>query len=390
MIFNSRKNRLLFYLTILIIGGRTLSELRAAELLVADRATNRVLVYNPTTGAFDHVLVDQDPSNLFSPAALAIGFGGDLFVASQATGKVLRYNSATGAPNGNAPGDPTFLSLLNGPSGLWYDAAAGHLFVSLLGNADSTIVNVYDSTGSSVGSISAGPAGGRTGVVLDSSGNLFVNSFNTDGFAPNGGETGAVLKFSGPNFNTMQTLIAGNGTYNDNFFGGIPVNVAGMAGLAIQGDSLFAASLFGQEVLKLDADTGGVQAVLGTHFQPTPPGPPTAYPSGLLIDGDGNLLVTTLGNNNPNDPIYGQFTFPGSVQKFAPDGTFLGVLVVGGDSLNDEPGVGFQPTAVLLSPVPEPAAWLLMIAGAAALIVVARRRYRCCPAAAGRKPENRV
>ena len=70
---------------------------RADELLVSDRATNRVLEFNPTSGAFDKVLVGQDPANLFSPSAMAIGFGGDLFVASQGTGKILRYDINTGA-----------------------------------------------------------------------------------------------------------------------------------------------------------------------------------------------------------------------------------------------------------------------------------------------------
>jgi hypothetical protein len=92
----------------------------AAELLVADRATNRILAFDPTSGAFSRVVVPQDPTNLFSPAAMTIGFGGDLFVASQGTGKVLRYDIATGAPKGNTPGSPVFadLGLPSGPSGL--------------------------------------------------------------------------------------------------------------------------------------------------------------------------------------------------------------------------------------------------------------------------------
>ncbi len=350
----------------------------ANELLVADRATNRILAFDPTSGAFGRVLVGQDPTNLFSPAAVTIGFGGDLFVASQGTGKVLRYDITTGAPKGSTPGSPVFvdLGLASGPSGLLYDAGSNRLFVGTLGNADSTVVNIYDSSGTSLGSINAGPAGGRTGLAMDSSGNLYANSFNTDGFAPNGGETGAVLKFSGANFTTWQPLIAGNGIYNDSFFNNIPVNVAGMNGLALLqtpgGNSLFAASLFGQEVLKLDASTGAVQAVIGTQFTGIPMLPPTAYPSGLLIDDSGSLLVTTLGNNNPNDPIYSTFTFPGSVQEFATDGTFLGVLVSDGDSLNQQAGVGFQPTAVVVSPVSEPTTLLLAACGLAGLLFYRR------------------
>jgi hypothetical protein len=368
-----------FCLTVAVAGAalaQYCSSVVASELLVSDRATNRVLAYDASTGAFSRVLVGADASNLFSPAAMTIGFGGDLFVASQGTGKVLRYDIATGAPKGNTPGSPVFadLGIASGPSGLFYDSTNNRLFVGTLGNSDSTVVNILNSTGQNIGSISAGPAGGRAGLAMDASGNLYVNSFNTDGFAPNGGETGAVLKFSGANFSTMSTLIAGDGTYNNSFFNSIPVNVAGMDGMVLGGSSLYTASLFGQEVLKLDAATGAVQAVIGTQFLPNGQQlPPTAYPSGLLFDAVGNLLVTTLGNNNPNDPAYGQFTFPGSVQKFSTSGAFLGVLISGGDSLNEQPGVGFQPTAALLSPVPEPATWFLMISASGGLAIMRRR-----------------
>jgi hypothetical protein len=136
--------------------------------------------------------------------------------------------------------------------------------------------------------------------------------------------------------------------------------------LALQGAGpLYAASLFGQEVLNLNPSTGAVQNVIGTQFLPNGNQlPPTAYPSGVLLDGKGNLLVTTLGNNNPNDPIYGAFTFPGSIQKFdAASGAFLGVLVANGDALNQQASVGFQPTAALIAPVPEPATLALAACG---------------------------
>ena len=368
---------LLVKLAVLWSAMSTLSA-QAAELLVSDRATSRVLAFNPTTGAFSRVLVGQDPTNLFSPAAMAIGFGGDLFVASQGTGKVLRYDINTGAPKGITPGSPVFadLGITTGPAGLLFDSANSRLFVSELGNADSTTVVSLNSSGANIGSITAGPAAGRAGLALDTAGNLYVSSFNTGGFAPNGGETGAVLKFSGATFGNMQTLIAGNGTYNDNFFNGVlPITVAGMNGLALQGTGpLYAASLFGQEVLNINASTGAVQNVIGTQFLPNGNQlPPTAYPSGVLLDGSGNLLVTTLGNNNPNDPIYGTFTFPGSVQKFnASTGAFLGVLVANGDALNQQPAIGFQPTAAVISPVPEPATTALLATGV--LVIVGGKR----------------
>ena len=104
---------------------------------------------------------------------------------------------------------------------------------------------------------------------------------------------------------------------------------------------------------------------------------PTFFPSDALLDGSVNLLVTTLGNNNPNDPIYGTFTFPGSVQKFnASTGAFLGVLVANGDALNQQAAIGFQPTSAVISPVPEPATLGLLASGTLFLVASARRNHR--------------
>ncbi len=90
-----RRTGLLVWMFLIGLGFSSIAT--SAELLVADRATNRILAFDPASGAFSRVVVGQDASNLFSPAAITIGFGGDLFVASQGTGKVLRYDIATGA-----------------------------------------------------------------------------------------------------------------------------------------------------------------------------------------------------------------------------------------------------------------------------------------------------
>jgi hypothetical protein len=114
-----------------------------------------------------------------------------------------------------------------------------------------------------------------------------------------------------------------------------------MNGLAIDGSgNLYSASLFGQQVVKLST-TGQPLGGLGTTM------PPTAYPSGLLVSGS-SILVSTLGNNNPEDPIYHDFVFPGSVQKFDLNGNFQGVLVPNGQT----PGGPFQPTSIIFAPTP--------------------------------------
>jgi hypothetical protein len=305
----------------------------AAELLVGDLATNSISAYDATTGDFRRVVVAPN-ANLFAPAGMAIGFGGDLFVVSQGTGQVLRYNAVTGAPKGNSPGSPVFLNLGVDASGLMYDEANDRLFVGLFNSASSNVIKVFNSSGNEIQEITGGPAAGRTGMVLDSVGNLYVNSFNEDGFAPGAGETGAVLKFDGPNFATWDAIIEGDEDYQTQ-----PI-VGGMNGLAIdENDTLYAVSLFGQQVIKLT--TAGMP-IGGLGSQ----NPPTAYPSAILIDGS-TVLVSTLGNNNPEDPIYGMLPpFPGSVQKFDLNGNFLGELVT------VDPESAFLPTAMVLVPDP--------------------------------------
>ncbi|MCC7086044.1 MAG: hypothetical protein IT427_13660 [Pirellulales bacterium] len=305
------------------------------------------MAFDAVTGIFQRVVVGQDPTNLYTPSSMTIGFGGDLFVASQSTGKVLRYNAVSGAPKGNSPGSPVFLDSLPGPTGLWFDASNDRLFVSNLGNSDATIVKIFNSAGNEIGTIDGGPAGGRTGMVL-AGGDLYVNSFSETGFGP--GESGAVLKFAGPDFTgPPQVLIAG-----DNDFDPSEPIVAGMFGLTIDGNgNLYSASLFGQEVIRLTT-AGMVTGILSAQNPPNMANPPTAYPAGFLIDGN-SLLVATMGNNNAADPIYGSFLFPGSVQKFdLTSGVYTGTLVWGGDALNQDPNVGFQATSLLLRETPTP------------------------------------
>ena len=101
--------------------------------------------------------------------------------------------------------------------------------------------------------LSAGPSGGRTGLALDGSGNLYVNNFNTGGLAT--AAQGAVLKYTGPNFTSSTTIISGKGADFS------PPTLAGLQGLVFDGSSLFAASLLGQQVIKLDT-SGNVLGVL--------------------------------------------------------------------------------------------------------------------------------
>jgi PEP-CTERM motif-containing protein len=297
-------------------GGVSLPSASAAELLVADQVMNRILAFDATTGAFSRVLVD---SGLDQPTALVMG-GGFLYVANLQLGNVLKVDPISGAITPHVSG------IVTGPSGLAYDTATDTLLVSELSSESVQFqgerIFRYTSAGELVQTIGVGTgATGRAGMAFDTAGNLYASSFGQGDFF-----SGSVLKFDGSNnFTALGTYASGNG-------------LTGANGLAFDGaDNLYVAGLLSQSVVKYPP---GGEPDSGTQF-----GDIVAYPSGVLLAADGNLLVTSLGNDNPNSPFYPNFLFPGSVIKVdiesgetMGDGPFIGALgeELQGDFVEDE------------------------------------------------------
>lgn len=372
---------------------------QADEFFVTDRATDRILAFDAETGAFSRVLVDE---GLMIPSSLAFGPGGDLYVGNLGSGAVLRVDPVTGA---TSP-----YTVVPGPGGLAYDAASNTMFVSIFGNFDGDSIYQVDAAGSIVNVITAGVgATGRSGLTIRD-GDLYAASFGE-------GQTfaGSVLKYDGSdNFSFEGTVASDQALSGAN---GIAFDSAGQ---------LYVVGLLSQGVKKFDISGG--PATEGVDF-----GTPLAYPSGILIQQEGETevaYVTTLGNDKPTDPIYGSFLFPGGIYKldvatgnvigggafvesgaasdhngdgfvdgadltvwkeeFGTAGTSadanLDGIVDGGDFLAWQRNYGkvgaFQPTAIVryapavatVAAVPEPATMLLSGAALATLGVAARRR----------------
>jgi hypothetical protein len=297
----------------------------AAEYLVSDRATSRIVRYDAADGSFLGALVDDNldtNGGLFAPTAMTLGFGGDLFVTSNNLngddGLVLRYDASTGAFKG------VFASGLVGPAGLLYHQPSDTLLVGSLGTGlgDSNVISRFSADGAPVGTIESGPVSGRTGMVAAADGEVYVSSFGEQPFFG-----GAVLKY---NYDSTSGAI----TYGDVF--AQAQTLAGANGLLLDaGGDLLVASLFGQSAVKFDVEAG---AVVGSSTFAN-----AAYPSGVAIGIDGNVLLTSLGNNNPNDPIYGNNLFPGAVFKFD---AATGAMIGAGPFMTG--GAEFQPTGVLV------------------------------------------
>ncbi len=298
------------------------------EYLVSDRATHRVMRYSVEDGRYLGDLVGDDLATnggLFMPSAMVIGFEGDLFVTSvdltTGDGRVLRYDAATGDFL------ETFATGITGPAGLFYHPPSDALLVGELGPnlGDSNLIARFTADGTRLPDLALGPVTGRTDIEAGPDGNLLVSSFADDAF------NGSVLEYEYlPE--TNEFALAG-------VFAEVPGQLLGANGIALDADNdLYVASLFGQGIVKFDVEAG---AVTGAQTVAQ-----AAYPSGLLVTADNELLVTSLGNNRPGDPIYGDMLFPGAVFRYRLQ-----------DGLPDagEPflqgGADFQPTAILPRPL---------------------------------------
>src|SRR5690349_20025845 len=83
--------------TLVILIALFVCSVSHADILVSSSATDSVLRYSDTTGAFIGALVRSGSAGLDDPRGLAIGPGNLLYVASRGTNSVLRYNGLTGA-----------------------------------------------------------------------------------------------------------------------------------------------------------------------------------------------------------------------------------------------------------------------------------------------------
>lgn len=293
-----------FRVLCLLFGGLSTSgfpALIAAELFVADRANERILSFDETTGNFLRVVTDQ---GLSQPSGMTFGPGGFLYVSNSAgfpggAASVVKVDPVSGETT-------PFVTDVIGAGGIGYHQASNTLFVSEFGNFDGDEVFRYDAGGNLLQTLGTGSAPtARAGIVFDASGNLYVSEFNISG-------VGSVIKYAAPEGNPSGLFATTGSTFASgaDVTLAIPAPAAGFNGLAFDGNGqLFVASLIGQSLIKFGVSGGEV--VDGNPF-----GAPLPYPSGVVIAEDGSILVSGLGNDNPSDPFYGSMLFPGSIARF--------------------------------------------------------------------------
>jgi autotransporter-associated beta strand protein len=280
----------------------------AGQILLCDRISNQILEYN-LNGSFLRNVVGTDSPLPDGPSGMAFGTGNDLFVSSINDGRVLRYNWKTGA----AAATP-FATGLNGPSGVLFDKSTNSLYVSEFGNFDGHEIVRFDATsGQETGRFDAGTGGGFAGMALGNDGKLYVSNFYL----------GQVLKFDPANTATPPVVFASNSA------------LQGSNGLLFDSSGkLDVVGLLSQNVYQFNANGTSAKELIPTATQAL------YFPADAVLDPDGNLLVSCLGNNSdPRIPFA-----PGYVGKFnAATGAAINVNFI--LSAND-----FQPTAMLIEP----------------------------------------
>ncbi len=250
------------------------------------------------------------PGGPFGATDIAIGPNGAVFVADGFTGSILQFDGTSGNPLASPVGGPAGLFTGVAPTGgltftsIAFDAA-GRLYAA---DASLGAIRVYD-----------GPQGAMPGVQVDTlldSPSVAVANIASLAFDQNG-----KLLVSDRDGGKIYRVDV------DTDIDEVIVEVLGGSftpvGMVVDdGGSIFVANLFGSSIQKYDTNGGNGQLFANVPLVAgdTDGG---SFPSDVIFDRDGNLLVAVLGGNN----IVG--SGEGRILRFAPSGTLLETLASG-------------------------------------------------------------
>jgi len=301
------------------------------QLLVASSATDNVLQYDGTTGAFVNVFAQF--GEIDGPQAMTFGPDGNLFVASlnSTSGPdfsplITVYDGTTGgylgvfASGTNLP--DVFKDMAFGPDDNLYVACFCFSQELLVGQPQ---VRRYDgNTGAFIDAFaSGGGLDSPSGILFGPDGNLYVSNASSD----------EVLRYDGTTGDFIDVFASGGGLDSPQVLAFGPDN------------NLYVTSALTDNVLRYDGTTGAFIDVFAS-------GGGLDGPRGLAFGPDGDLYVTSL-----------------TSQVLRYDGTtgaFVDVFA-SGSGLSD-------PTYLLFRPVPEPSMLMLSATTAVCLLGFGWRR----------------
>lgn len=250
-----------------------------ADLLGASYFDDSVYRFDEDTGAiFLAGGIAAGSAGLSAPGGVATGPDGNIYVSSQGTGEILFYDGATGdpLPSPQPGGDPGLFATmpLNGgfpayPSRMRFDPD-GKLYVADFGGPN---VRVFDTDGSFLGD--AATVGINVGgLTFGPDGDLYVGDFSA----------ATILHVHDGMQETFVT--AGDGGL---------LNPSSL--LFLPGGDLLVVDLGGNKIRRYDENGQYVEDL--AEIPPT--GGDSNSPSDIMLDADGNLVISTLGPTYPPD-----------------------------------------------------------------------------------------
>lgn len=295
-------------------------------VFVSDVFNNRILRVDTTVGG---ELPPPVTATVALPAGMAVAPNGLVYVTNQGSASITRVNALTGQQVDTI----SLAGQVQAPGGIAF-AANGDIFVSDFFDQTtpfSGTVKRFSPTGAFISTVVAGLS--QPSALLTVGNNLYITETNTSTF---GG--GRLSVFNGT---TTVPLVTG-------------APATGYAGMSASGSTLYYADLLGGAIKRFDIVTNTALTDL------VAPGGAlnNEFPSGVLVEESGNILVATLGPVNP--PAQAQ----GELVRFSAAGALLGGPLVS------------NIFGSAIAPVPEPTSLALASVTAAGFVALRRRAKR--------------
>ena len=301
-----------------------------------------------------------DPG-LFVPSSIAIGPDNDIYVAANFSQSVFRFDGETFAPLG------AYAFFPGSSPGTIHFSPSGELYM-----ADASNGNIHKFQG---------PSGGSPGAYIGEALAAPINSNFAMSFAFDPNSTDIIVA---KDTKVLPDLsVSFPALYRVNSSGvATQIGSDGVGGLTSASSLLFGPNgelyvvdIFGNQILKFtDLNPAApVSAPFITFSDPSPVATGSNYPSDILLDSNGNLLVSLLGQYNLGDP--GGNPPEGALRIFSiVNGSELPGAITGLDPIS---AIALLPEPALSNPAaPEPSAGLLACLGVAGMGLFRRRQRK--------------
>jgi sugar lactone lactonase YvrE len=242
-------------------------------------------------------------AGLVAPGGITVGPDGTIYVSSRGNSKILSYtcDDTSCTPQG-LPGNPAgeFATLAGATPAQLKFGPDGNLYVSELFGQN---VRVYNPTSGAQLANAASGLPGTGGIAFEADGDLLVGTVVVPDFMI----PATISRFSG-------------GVQQSPFFVDTQGDLSFASSLMhLPNGDLVAVDLFGDKLHRFTSNG----LFLGNFglMAPIIEGKPN-FPSDIVYDPDGNLIVAVLGPNNPGDPGGNQ----GQLLRYSVEGHFLEII----------------------------------------------------------------